>query len=113
MKKRGNKGSRQQSATICEKEEGNHNQHQRVELKMPITAGKKRTGLEDPRAGICEASKQDAHQVSENEEMDLVERWAPSKMEKEIVHGVVARNVGTLTTWDNFSPSRKKEKGNG
>jgi hypothetical protein len=79
-----------------------------VELKIGITAGKKRTGLqdsqEDPSAGICEASKLDVHRVSENEEMELVERWAPSKMEKEIVHGVGARNVGTLATWDNFAP---------
>jgi hypothetical protein len=81
-----NKGSRQQAATIREKEEGNSDRHQRVELKTAITFGKRRTELKDPqedsRAGIREASKRDVQQVSENEEMDLVERSAPSKTKK-------------------------------
>jgi hypothetical protein len=53
----GSKGPRRQAATIHEKEEGNGDQHQRVELKTAINSGKKRTGLKDPqedqRAGIC------------------------------------------------------------
>jgi hypothetical protein len=54
-------------------------------------------------------SKQDVQWVSENEEMDLVERSAPSEMKKEIVHGVGARNVGAQTTQDNFAlPFGKK-----
>jgi hypothetical protein len=49
-----------------------------VELKTPVTSGKRRTNLQDPqenpRAGIREASKRDIQRVSEKEEMDLVER---------------------------------------
>jgi hypothetical protein len=52
-------------------------------MKTAITSGKKKTGLqdprEDPRARIREANKRDVQRVSENEEMDLVERSAPSK----------------------------------
>jgi hypothetical protein len=63
MTGKGNKGSRQQAATIPEKEEGNHDQHRSVELKTAITSGKRRTYLqdpqEDPRAEIREVSKQD------------------------------------------------------
>jgi hypothetical protein len=85
LRKKGNKGSRQQAAAICEKD-GNCEQHQRVELKTAVTSGKRRTDLqdpqEDPRAGIHEANKWDVQRVSENEEMDLVERLVPSKNEK-------------------------------
>jgi hypothetical protein len=73
-----------------------------VELKTAITSGKKSTGLldpqEDPRVGIREASKWDVQQVSENEEMDLLERLAPMKMKKEIMFGVRAGYMGALAT---------------
>jgi hypothetical protein len=49
-----------------------------LELKTTITSGKKNIGLkcpqEDPRAGIREESTRNVQRVSENEEMDLVER---------------------------------------
>jgi hypothetical protein len=57
---------------------GNRDPHRRVELKTAITSGMKRADLqdsqEDPRAGIREASNRDVQRVSENEEMDLVEK---------------------------------------
>jgi hypothetical protein len=75
-----------QAAAIPEKEEGNHDRHQKVELKSAVTSGKKRTGLqdlqEDHRTGIREASKWDVQQVSQNEEMDVVEGSIPFKVEK-------------------------------
>jgi hypothetical protein len=40
MKEKRNKGSRQETATIPEKEEGNRVSHRRVELKTAITSGK-------------------------------------------------------------------------
>jgi hypothetical protein len=40
---------------------------------------------EDPRAGICEASKRDVQQVAEGEEPDPVEGSDPSEAEKEAV----------------------------
>jgi hypothetical protein len=87
-----------QAATIPEKEESNHDRHQRVELKTAVTSGKKRTSQqdpeEDPKAGIHEASKRDVWWVSENEELDLVEMSAPSKTEKEAAYGVRAGDVG-------------------
>jgi hypothetical protein len=85
-----NKGCRRQAAAIPEKEEGNRDRHRRAELKT--------TDLQDPQedlgAGIREASKRDVQRVLENEEMDPVERSAPSETKKEIVHGVRAGNVG-------------------
>jgi hypothetical protein len=41
----GNRGSRWQEATIPEEEEGNCDQHWRVELRTAITSGKRRTYL--------------------------------------------------------------------
>jgi hypothetical protein len=79
-----------------------------------VTSGK-RTDLqdpqEDPRARICEASKRDVQWVSENGEMDLVERSASSKMKKEIMHGVGAGTVGALATRDSFATSKEKKGG--
>jgi hypothetical protein len=78
-----------------------------VQLKTAITSGKKRTGLqdsqEDCRAGIHEASTQDVQRILENEEMDLVERSAPSKTKKAIMHRLGAGNVRAPTTGDNFA----------
>jgi hypothetical protein len=45
---------------------------------------------EGHRARDRETSSQNSQQVIENKKMDLVERWAASKMEKEIVYGVRA-----------------------
>jgi hypothetical protein len=42
--------------------------------------------------------------------MDLVGRWAPSKMEKEIVHSVGAGNMGAPSTLDSFAPTKKKKR---
>jgi hypothetical protein len=102
-------------AAIREKEEGNCDRHQRVELKTAITFGKRRTNLqdaqEDPRAGICEAGKWDVQRVLENGEMDLVERSAPSETKKEIVHGVGVGNVGVPATGDSFAPPKKMDDG--
>jgi hypothetical protein len=120
--KKWNKGSRWQVATICEKEEGNFDQHWRVEPKTVIISGKKSTGLqdaqEDPRAGIREASTWDDQQVSENEELDVVERSAPSKTKKEIMHGVRAGHVGAPATPGVIAPpgwkrerERERERG--
>jgi hypothetical protein len=82
-----------------------------VELKTSIISGKRRTDLqdprEDPRAGICEVSKQNVQWVSE---MDLVERSAPSETEKEILYGVGAGNVGASATRDSFAHQKKKKK---
>jgi hypothetical protein len=41
-----------------------------------------------------------------------VEGSAPSKMEKEIVHRVGARNMAALTTWSSFAPPFGKKKKN-
>jgi hypothetical protein len=61
-----------------EKEEGNSDRHQRVELKTTITSGKKSIGIqepqEDPRVRICEASRRDVQCISRNKDMCLVER---------------------------------------
>jgi hypothetical protein len=85
-----------------------------VELKTAVTSVKKRTDLQDPqeepRAGIHQVSKQDFQLVLENKEMDLVERLAPSKMKKEIVHGVGAGNVEAPATRDSFAPPKEKKK---
>jgi hypothetical protein len=110
--RKGNKGSRRQAAAIHEKEEGNRDRHQRVELKTAITSGKRRTDLqdpqEDPRVGIHEASKWAVKRVSENEEMNLVERLGHSETKKEIIHRVGAGNVGAPATRDSFAPPKKE-----
>jgi hypothetical protein len=56
-----------------------------------------KTPQEDPRARICEASKWDVQQVSENEEID-VKGSAPSEVEKEAAYGVMAGYGGVLAT---------------
>jgi hypothetical protein len=42
--------------------------------------------------------------------MDLVERSAPSETKKEIMHGVGARNMGALATWDSFAPPKREKR---
>jgi hypothetical protein len=65
---------------------------------------------EDHRAGDHEESKRDVQWVSENKEMDLVERSAPSETKKEIVHGVRAGYVGTPATPGVIPPSVQRER---
>jgi hypothetical protein len=36
-----------------------------------------------------------------------VEGSAPTKMEKEIAHGVGARNIGAPASWDSLAPLKK------
>jgi hypothetical protein len=54
--------------------------------------------LEDHRAGDREASSRHFQRVAKNQEMDLAERQTPSKMKKEIVHGVRPGYVGAPAT---------------
>jgi hypothetical protein len=37
--------------------------------------------------------------------LDIVEGLATPETEKEIAHGVGARNVGAVATWDSFAPT--------
>jgi hypothetical protein len=53
---------------------------------------------EDVETGDRKANSQIFCQVMKNQELDIVEGSAPSKMEKEIVHRVGARNMAALTT---------------
>jgi hypothetical protein len=46
-RRQGNKGPRQQTATIFEEGEDNSEQHQRVELRTAITSGKWKNTLKD------------------------------------------------------------------
>jgi hypothetical protein len=50
------------------------------------------------RTGVRKASNRDVQRVAENEELDLVERSAPSEAEKEAAHGIGAGDVGAPTT---------------
>jgi hypothetical protein len=46
----------------------------------------------------------------ENQGLDIMEGLTPSKMEKEIAHGIRAGNVGAPATQDSFAPTVGKEK---
>jgi hypothetical protein len=77
-------------------------------LKEASISGKGRTDLQDPqndpRAGIHEASKWDVQRITKNDEPDIVEGTAPSKMEKETAHRAGASNVEAMDTWDGLNP---------
>jgi hypothetical protein len=78
-----------------------------VGLETAITSGKKKTSLEDtqedPTAGIQETSKQDAQQVLENGEMDVVEGLAPFETVKGAAYG------GALATPGDMAPTDDRE----
>jgi hypothetical protein len=84
-----------------------------VELKTAITSGEKRTSLqdpqEDPRAGICEGSKRDLQWVSENEEMDLVERVTPNERKKRVHAQSRSRKCGSTSHSEQFCSTKKKK----
>jgi hypothetical protein len=87
-------------------------------LKKQLHVGSMRefnkTLREDPRAGDRETNNWDLQQVVENEELDIVERLAPSEMEEVIAAFSVRRvtNVGAPSTIGNFAPTSWKKRRN-
>jgi hypothetical protein len=83
----------------------------------PETAAMKQEGIqqephEDPWAGVREVSRWHVQQVTKDQELDIVQRSAPSKTEEEPTsRGGVrgARNVGEPATWDSFVPLFEKQ----
>jgi hypothetical protein len=58
-------------------------------------------------------SSQDVRQVSEKQELDIMEVSDPSEMEEKLTHGFSVRstrNVGAPVTLGNFAPTSWKKK---
>jgi hypothetical protein len=63
------------------------------------------------RTGVRKVSHRDVQWVAENEELDLVERSAPSEAEKEAAHAIRPGDVGAPATQGVMSQWGKEKRG--